>query len=376
MATGLVYHDDYLKHKQVEHHPECPQRLQYTMEYFQRTNFLDLLTPITPKPATIEDLTRVHSQEHVNYVKCLSEKGGGLFTVIDSDTYVCSDTYNVARLSAGGVIEAGRAVWQGEVQNAFALVRPPGHHASYNQATGFCYFDNASIMIKHLQANFGLKKVFIFDWDAHAPNGTMGTFYKDPSVLNMSIHQDPHSFYPGVGFVEQIGEGPGKGYTINFPVPGGTGDADYVYFIEKFVCPRVRKFKPDIIVVAAGQDSHISDRVSQLKVTDAGFAKMTKMMMDLAHELCNDKLVLELEGGYNLNSLPMTHYAITSTLMGMKQQADIEGEVLPTTHETLTKLEDTLRAATIWHDAPEYGEAKDVDLKDSKACSIMKKDDA
>jgi len=366
MTTGLVYHDDYLKHKQVEHHPECPERLKLTMEHFLRTNFLDMLTQITPEKASVEDITRVHTPEHIQYVKCMSEKGAGMFP-IDSDTYICQDTYEVARLAAGGVIKAGEAVFKGEVDNCFALVRPPGHHASLNQATGFCYFDNAAIMVKHLQANYGVKKVFIFDWDAHAPNGTMGTFYKDPSVLNISIHQDPHSFYPGTGFIEQIGEGAGKGCTINFPVPAGTGDADYVFFIERFVIPRVRKFKPEMIVVAAGQDSHISDKISQLNVTDAGFARMTELLMALAKEVCGGKLVLELEGGYNLLTLPQTHYIIVSTLLGMKHQLPIEGDVLPTTRDLLNRLEDTLKAATIWHEAPDVEAREDKD----KGCGIL-----
>lgn len=368
--TGIVYHTDYLKHRQVEHHPECPERLQLTIGHFykknfmdpstgMKTNLMDVVQLITPKPASVEDLTRVHSKEHVEYVKCLSEKGRGEFSIIDSDTYVCPDTYNVAVLAAGGAIAAGEAVWTGKVKNSFALIRPPGHHASLNQATGFCYFDNAAIMIKYLQKRHGVKKVLLFDWDAHAPNGTMGTFYTDPSVLNISIHQDPHNFYPGTGFIDQIGEGPGKGYTINFPVPAGTGDADYIHFLEKFVVPRARKFKPELIVVAAGQDSHKDDLLAQLEVTDAGYAQMTKIMMNLADELCGGKLVLELEGGYNLKVIPETHHVITSTLAGLREPKPITGEVLPSTKNLLVKLEETLKASTIWPDAPNYGETKE-----------------
>jgi len=356
MNTGIVYDDMYLRHMQVEKHPECPERLKTTMEHFFRTNLLDIVEVRRPRPAYVDDITRVHSPEHVNYIKSLSTDGAGKFCVIDSDTYVCESTYDTARLSAGGVIEAGVAVWKGELDNAFALIRPPGHHASYNQATGFCYFDNAAIMVKHLQAEHGAKRVFIFDWDAHAPNGTMGTFYQDPSVLNISIHQDPTSFYPGQGFVHQIGEGAGRGYTINFPVPRGTADPDYMYFIEEFVADRVRQFKPDIIVVAAGQDSHQSDLVSQLNLTDAGFVQMTKAMMGLANELCKGKLVLELEGGYNLKTLPQTNYAILSTLAGLKYEKQVEGNVMDSTKELLTRLDDTLHSSKIWEDAPQYGE--------------------
>ncbi len=365
MTTGIVYHEDFLKHRQIERHPECPERLERTISHLQskefvdpmtgmKTNLMDLIDLIEPKPAEVVDLTRVHSNEHVNYIKCLSEEGQGKFSIITSDTYVCEDTYNTALLAAGGVITAGESVWTGRLKNCFALVRPPGHHASVNQATGFCYFDNVSIMIRNLQANHNVKKVFLLDWDAHAPNGVMGTFYNDPSVLNMSIHQDPHSFYPGTGFVNQIGEGPGKGYTINFPVMAGAGDADFIYFIEEFVVSRVRKFNPDLIVVSAGQDSHKTDPISQLNVSDNGFSKMTKMMMDLAHEICDDKLVLELEGGYNLDTFPETNHVIISTLAGIDVDDTIDGEILGSTRDLLVELEDNLKASTIWHDAPDY----------------------
>ncbi|MFH1404403.1 MAG: histone deacetylase [Candidatus Altiarchaeota archaeon] len=369
METGIIYHEDYLKHRQIQQHPECPERLLCTMDYFRRkeildpfngmkTKILDTARLIRPDPALVEDITRVHSIEHVNYIRCLSEGGPGLFSIIDSDTYVCKETYDTALLAAGGVITSGEMVWNGELKNSFALVRPPGHHASVNQATGFCYFDNVSIMIKYMQEKYGVKKVFLFDWDAHAPNGTMGTFYSDPSVLNMSIHQDPHSFYPGVGFVHQIGEGAGRGYTINFPVQAGTGDADYMYFLEEFVIPRAKKFKPDLVVVSAGQDSHQSDRISQLNVTDAGFAAMTRAMMELASDVCNDKLVLELEGGYNLQTLPVTNHVIASTLAGFEYGEDVEGEVMKSTVDLLEELEDNLKASRIWAEAPDYGESE------------------
>ncbi|HHQ44833.1 MAG TPA: histone deacetylase [Candidatus Altiarchaeales archaeon] len=366
MSTAIVYHPDYLKHRQVEQHPECPERLSTTISHFQKTGLIDLVENITPEPAAIQDVERVHSREHINYIRCLSERGRGRFSIIDADTYVCSHTYDVALLAAGGVLAAGEAVWKGEVQNAFALIRPPGHHASYNQATGFCYFDNVSIMVKHLQENHGLKRAVIFDWDAHAPNGTMGTFYDDPSVLNMSIHQDPRSFYPGHGFIEEMGEGAGKGLTINFPVEAGAGNGDFIYFIEEFVIPRVRKFKPQIIVISAGQDSHHEDHISQLHVTDAGYAKMTKMFMELADELCGGKLVLELEGGYNLNTLPVTHQAITEQLMGTDYHGKIQGELHDSTRHLLRDLEDALKSTKIWQDAPEIDESKSVPKKSFK----------
>lgn len=369
MTTGLVYHNDYLKHRQVEHHPECPERLEATMEYFMKTGLTDQVESIEPAPASVEDLERVHSREHIDYIRCLSDSGRGKFSVIDSDTYVCQDTYEVARLAAGGVIAAGESVWKGELDNCFALVRPPGHHASVNQATGFCYFDSGAVMIRRLQSEQGARRVFLFDWDAHAPNGTMGTFYKDSSVLNMSVHQDPKSFYPGHGFVDQIGEGAGSGYTINFPLPAGSGDHDFRFFIEEFVLERVRRFKPEIIVVSAGQDSHRDDLISQLNVTDAGYAWMTQAFMDLADEVCDGKLVLALEGGYNLKTLPKTHHVIVSTLLGIRHDGGMQGELLDTTEQILAQLNDKLKSSRIWADAPEYGRQPD---QDDKTCRTIK----
>jgi acetoin utilization deacetylase AcuC-like enzyme len=373
MKTGIIYDDIFLKHKQVERHPECPERVKLTYEYLHRTNLLDLIEVYPAIKAKTDDLIRVHSPEHVNYIRCLSERGSGKFSVIDSDTYVCSETYETALYSAGATMAAGELVCSGELNNCFALVRPPGHHASMNQATGFCYFDNLAIMIRHLQEKKAAKKVFLFDWDAHAPNGTMGSFYSDPSVLNISIHQDPTSFFPGQGFINQIGEKAGRGYTVNFPVPAGTGDADYIYFIDEFVIPKVRKFKPDLIAVAAGQDSHHSDLVSQLNITDAGFVEMTKKMMQLADELCSQRLVLSLEGGYNLATLPVTNHAIISALAGLKYAILVQGNVAQSTKDLLLKLNETLKSSTIWAQAPTYDEVgAEIPGKPEKTCNIQK----
>lgn len=353
MRTGIVYDDRFLRHRQLEGHPEVPERLTVTMEYFYKTGIINHIEQLKPEPAAMEDLLRVHSKEHVEYIKRLSESGGGRFALIDGDTYVCPETYDTAVLAAGGVITAAEAVMQCKLDNCYALVRPPGHHASRNQATGFCYFDNVAIMIKHIQAKYKLERVFLFDWDAHAPNGAMGTFYSDNTVLNASIHQDPHNFYPGTGFIEQIGEGKGKGYTINVPVPAGTGDADYMHIIKNFIVPKVRKFKPELMVISAGQDSHRDDLISGLKVTEAGYAWMTKTFMDLAAEFCSNKLVMELEGGYNLMALARSNNEIVQTLLGVEPQHKIEGEVLKSTVDILKSLEEVFKTTRIWPESPD-----------------------
>ncbi|MCX6695175.1 MAG: histone deacetylase [Candidatus Altiarchaeota archaeon] len=353
MRTGIVYDDRFLKHRQAEGHPEVPERLTVTMEYLHKTGLINQLEQIKPQPAALEDLLRVHSREHVEYIKRLSESGSGRFAVIDPDTYVCPETYETAVLAAGGVISAADAVMDGKLDNCYALIRPPGHHASKNQATGFCYFDNVAVAIRHVQAKYDVKKVLLFDWDAHAPNGAMGTFYDDNTVLNASIHQDPHNFYPGTGFVEQIGEGKGKGYTMNIPVPAGTGDADYVYALKEFLVPRIRKFKPEVIFISAGQDSHRDDLISGLKVTEAGYSHMTRIFMDLAAEFCGNRLVMELEGGYNLMALARSNNEILQTLLGVQPYLKIEGEVRQSTLDVLKSLEEVLKRSRIWTESPD-----------------------
>jgi len=274
-------------------------------------------------------------KEHVDYIKRLSKSGGGM---IDSDTYACPETYDVALLAAGGVMMAGDEVMKGNFDNAFALIRPPGHHASRNRAAGFCYFNNVAIMIRYVQEEYKIKRVLLLDWDTHASDGTTSIFYEDPTVLNISIHQDPHFFYPGSGFIEQIGSGKGKGYTINVPVPGGTADADYAYIFDRFVIPKATKFEPELVVISAGQDSHRDDYISSICLTEAGYANMTSKLMALAKEFCNNRLVVELEGGYNLNALKKSNHAIVSTLLGIHPSIKIKGKVRDSTLNVVENL--------------------------------------
>ena len=311
--TALVYHEDYLKHKQPEGHPERPERLTETLNYFKENGLLEKLTIVKPEIARREDLLRVHNRELIDFIENLCSVGGGF---LDSDTYACEDTYYVARLSAGGVIKAAEVVMEGKFDNSFALIRPPGHHATKNKAMGFCYFNNVAIMIRYIQEKYNLKRIFLLDWDAHAFNGTMDIFYDTRDVLKISIHQDPRTLFPGTGFISQIGNGIGEGYTVNIPVPAGTENSDYIYILNEIVIPLIRNYKPELIVISAGQDSHRDDSLSELCLTEEGYAKMTQMLKNEANELCRGRLVVELEGGYNLESLKKSNYAIINTLRG------------------------------------------------------------
>ena len=338
MATGFAYHDDFLLHKPSGAHPECPERLLETLKYLREIGIWSRMEMLVPEPASKEDLIRVHSKEHIENIQSLCRAASERVMYADADTYISQGTYQAAVRAAGAVKKAGEAVWTGDVDNAFALVRPPGHHAFKDKSTGFCIFDNMAVMIRYLQTEHGVGKIAVFDWDAHAPNGTMDTFKSDQSVLNISIHQDPAFFYPGTGFADETGKGEGEGYTLNIPVIQGAGDADYKHIMEEVVTPKIRSFKPEIIAVAAGADSHESDFLAALNVTDAGYVMMTRMLMDIAWEHCKGKLVVETEGGYNLESFPKTNAAVISTLLGTPPDYSVKGSVRESTKDIVNDL--------------------------------------
>jgi acetoin utilization deacetylase AcuC-like enzyme len=348
--TGLVYHQNYLLHDAGPSHPESGERIKRTVEHLRKTGLLEKLIAIKPQPCTDEDVLRVHTKELFNLIKDTSRSGGG---EVAEDTFCGAGSFDAALLAAGGCIEAGKAVMEKRVDNAYALIRPPGHHAMRSKAGGFCFFNNAAIMIRYLQNAFGLKRIFIFDWDAHAGNGTMDIFYDDPSVLNISIHQDPRGFYPHTGFVEQTGKQEGDGFTVNIPVPAGTKDIDYIHLLKEFVLPVMREYKPEFAVIAAGQDSHTEDPMSDISLTEAGYYEMTKLLASEAEKVCCGRLVVELEGGYDLDSFPAANQAIIEALLGVgEKKYKIEGLPLESTDEVLNKLNETLLPNYIASKAP------------------------
>lgn len=337
--TALVYNEDYLKHYAGECHPERRERLSATMDYFRETGILEKVMLLKPEACSEEDILRVHTREYLDRLKKLADSGGGS---IDADTYCGPETLEVAKLACGGCVLAGKIVMEEQVDNAFALIRPPGHHASRDKAAGFCFLNNAAIMIRYLQEVHSLERIFLFDWDAHAGHGTIDIFYDDPSVLNVSMHQDPKVFYPGSGFMEECGLGKGAGYTVNIPLPPGTGDADYLHIMHEFVIPLVRKYKPQFMVISAGQDSHMEDDISGLSLTENGYGKMTRILVEEAGRLCNGRIVAETEGGYHLESFARSNHAIISSLLGVDRRYDIKGHVRGSTDLVLKRLRDLL----------------------------------
>ena len=257
-----------------------------------------VLKHCAPREASMEELTLCHRAEYVSTVERTANCERADF---DPDTHACAETWATARLAAGGVLTAVEAVLDGEADNAFAIVRPPGHHALPERAMGFCFFNNIAIAASWLVKLRGMRRVLILDWDVHHGNGTQEIFYESPQVLYMSTHQYP--FYPGTGWLDQIGIGAGAGFTVNAPMPATFGDNEYLRTFDQLLIPIARQFKPEFILISAGFDCHYRDPLGGMRITEDGFLAMTRRLQRLADECCEGKLVAALEGGYDLRAL-------------------------------------------------------------------------
>jgi acetoin utilization deacetylase AcuC-like enzyme len=289
------------------------------------TGLLDQLVRIDPRPATLEEICRYHTSEYLEQVRTLSSGAGG--EGIDGTTVIGKGTYEVALLAAGGVLEAVDAVLDGRVENVYALVRPPGHHALPDAAMGFCIFGNAAIAAHHARVARGLERVAIVDWDVHHGNGTQTAFYDDPSVLTISLHQD-NCFPPDSGLIEETGEGAGEGYNINLPLPPGSGDGAYAAAFERVVVPALERFGPQLIIVASGLDSSAMDPLGRMMLSPGGYGHLTRIMLDAAASLCDGRLVIEHEGGYSAELVPFCGLAIMEALSGIS--TDCKDTILQT----------------------------------------------
>ncbi|RMF86358.1 MAG: histone deacetylase [Nitrospinota bacterium] len=296
--VGLVTHPDYQKHDTGFSHPERPARLEAIAKHLQATGLWESLALIEPYAAPVEWITEIHTPQYVQHIAEACRQG---VRFLDADTVVCPLSYHIALLAVGGVMAAIDRVMGGEVDCAFAAVRPPGHHAERDRAMGFCLFNNVAIAARYLQNRYGLERILIIDWDVHHGNGTQHAFAGDPAVFYCSIHQYPH--YPGTGSREEQGRGPGRGFTLNVPLPAGSGDTEYMAAFEETILPQARRFCPDFVLISAGFDAHQADPLSAMRVSEEGFARMTEMVKSLARECCEGRLVSVLEGGYHLNAL-------------------------------------------------------------------------
>jgi len=296
--TGIVKHPIYLEHVTGIFHPESPQRLESIYGMLERNDFDGGIVEIEPRYASFDELLMVHTTRYVDRVLDSAEKTRIRF---DPDTVTSAKTYRAAWLAVGGVLEAVRVVLEGIVRNSFALVRPPGHHAEPDRAMGFCIFNNMAVAARYALRTPHVTRILLVDWDLHHGNGLQKIFYDESDVLYFSVHRYP--YFPWTGAVEEVGRGPGEGYTVNVPMDMGSSDPDFANIFRHVLLPIVMQYQPNIIMVAAGFDSHHADPLGGMNVTPAGFARMAALVMDMARQVCSAQLVLALEGGYNSQAL-------------------------------------------------------------------------
>lgn len=314
--TAFVYHPDYLLHDPGAAHPERPDRLRALTAHLKKTGLLEELLQIEPDPAEESWIARVHPPEYIRLIERASKQAP---TALDPDTRVSSGSFRAAVLAVGGALAAVDAVLQGRAKNAFAAVRPPGHHALPARAMGFCLFNNVAVAARYAQAKYGLRRVLIVDWDVHHGNGTQAIFWTDPTVLYFSTHQYP--FYPGTGSEEETGAGPGEGTVVNAPLPAGAGDAEVIRAFQEKLIPAADAFRPEFVLISAGFDGHRRDPLAMLQLTERGFAELTRIVLDIARRHAGGRVVSVLEGGYDLEALSRSVEAHLRVLSGLEEGA-------------------------------------------------------
>ncbi len=332
MATGFVFHELYMWHNtwnwnqafapsltiQPGEHVESPETKRRFRNLLEVSGLLDDLIQIKPRYATEDELARFHTRPHIARIKAMSAENGGDASVM---TPFGRGSFEIAQLAVGGTMAAFDEIIEGKVKNAYALVRPPGHHAAAGVGMGFCLFGNVAIAIMHARAVHKIGKIATVDWDVHHGNGTQSAFYNDPSTLTISLHQD-NLFPADSGGIEERGKGEGASYNINIPLPPGSGDAAYLAAFERVVLPALYKFKPELIVVPSGFDASGVDPLGRMMVSSNGFRIMTRLLMNAADDLCNGRLVMSHEGGYSVMHAAYCGLAVMEELAGKRTHVE------------------------------------------------------
>lgn len=303
MSTAYISHPDFMKHEMGRHHPECPERIAAIEDQLIQSRLDAHLKRIDPPLASEADITRVHSEDHLAFVKSKAPSSG--YSMIDGDTIMNPATWTVSLRAAGAAIAAVDAVMQGEVNNAFCAIRPPGHHAEPHRSMGFCVFNNVAIATRYAIETYGLDRVAVIDFDVHHGNGTEAAFINDPHVLMCSFFQ--HPFYPYSGL-------DGGDNMVNVPLPASTNGKVVREMISQTWIPRLHEFKPQFIIISAGFDAHREDDLGQMGLVEDDYVWMTKQLMEIANQYCEGKIVSCLEGGYNLSALGRSVAAHLKTL--------------------------------------------------------------
>jgi acetoin utilization deacetylase AcuC-like enzyme len=309
-TTGIVKDQRYLRHSCGFAHPESPERLAAIYEMLENPLLSWKFKEIEPREATHKEIEMIHSPSYVEFV---ASTAGKRSVYLDPDTSTSADSYETAKLAVGGVCNAIDSVMENKVDNAFAFVRPPGHHAEKDTAAGFCLFNNIAIGAMHAIQKYNLKRILIADWDLHHGNGTQHSFYSDQRVLYFSTHQYP--YYPGTGALQESGRGQGEYYTINVPLNPGAGDAAYVKIFRKILQPVAMEFKPELILLSAGFDIYFQDPLGGMRVTPDGFSAMTRILLNIADACCSGRFVAVLEGGYHIIGLTRSVKAVLQEML-------------------------------------------------------------
>ncbi len=332
MTTGFLWHELYAWHDtgtgawvmpagltvQPLGHIESADGKRRIRNLVEVSGLIDQLVQLKPRPATEDEILRLHTREYVERIKKLSSEAGG---EAGEETPFGRGSYEIALLAAGGCITAVDAVLDSRVDNAYALVRPPGHHAERDRGRGFCIFGNIALAAMHARQARGLSRVAIVDWDVHHGNGTEHAFYSDPSVLTLSIHQD-NNYPPASGAITDTGEGAGRGYNINVPLPPGSGVGAYIATFERVVAPALTAFRPELILIASGLDASAMDPLASMMMTSDGYRTLTRTVLAVARDVCGGRLVACHEGGYSPAYVPYCGLAIIEELAGIRTGLD------------------------------------------------------
>ncbi|MDQ2713741.1 MAG: class II histone deacetylase [Chloroflexota bacterium] len=368
--SGLVFDERFLGHDtgmettvsmregafQVagEPHPSAVSITRRIKQFLDGSGLTAQMQPVAARQATSDELAVYHTRAYLAGVRAYASGGPyrGAWGEVELDTPFSAGSLEAAAYAAGGALSAVDAVMRDEVRNAYALLRPPGHHATSNRAMGYCIFNNAVIAAYHARNAYGLERVMIVDWDVHHGNGTQDAFYQDPGVLFVSLHQ--HNWYPKLsGELEQVGSAAGVGYTVNIPLPAGTGDRGYRAAFEQLVVPIGLQYRPQLLIISAGQDASWLDPLAQMMLTMAGFRQMAQCLLALAEEVCEGRLLMLQEGGYSAPYVPYCTLAAVEPLLGSdlglvdlyKDASELERSATIFTRET----REALAAACAWH---------------------------
>lgn len=314
---SIVRDPAYLKHSAGAGHPEKPERLKAINDMIENHALKNEFVDTPAREASLAELAWIHSTDHIERVQKTAKRE---LTRFDMETAANSNSYQAALRAVGGALEAVKAVLEHKSDSAFAFVRPPGHHAERAQAMGFCLFNNIAVAACYAIESFNLQRVLIIDWDVHHGNGTMHSFYDSDKVLYFSVHEHPH--YPGTGRIDEIGRGPGEGFTLNVPLAPGQQNRDYLAVMRYVLEPIALEYDPDLVLISAGFDAHLQDPLANMKLSSDGFGEMMRIVNAIAEKCCQNRTVLVLEGGYDLQALAQSVSKVLSALLGPRSEQE------------------------------------------------------